>query len=182
MMFIDARTACAILLILSSLLDITSNSMWYSRNRGKGLTATATYLAWERGLLITAYVLAALGVSALELVLNTAGATLLPRLATAVLLIGVVVAVVVEAAYLTAQRPTPGLEYVMVVVLFVGEALVGGALLAGGVLPVWVGWTVVVWNIGWLAALTIFNPRDIYYPVLHFFSPLLIGAALLLAR
>ena len=89
---------------------------------------------------------------------------------------------VVEAAYLTAQRPAPALDYVMVVVLFVGEALVGGGLLAGGVLPAWLGWTVAAWNAGWLVVLPMLTPRNIYFPALHFFSPLLIGAALLIAH
>lgn len=51
-----------------------------------------------------------------------------------------------------------------------------------GLLPAWVGWTMVAWNIGWLIVLPIFTPSNMYYPFVHFLPWLLIGIALLVAR
>jgi hypothetical protein len=37
----------------------------------------------------------------------------------------------------------------------------------------------VAWNLGWLVALPILSPGDLYFPVLHHPVPLLVGIALL---
>jgi hypothetical protein len=47
------------------------------------------------------------------------------------------------------------------------------------VLAAWLGWVTILWNLVWLVVLPVITPRDIYYPVLHHFAPLLIGTALL---
>ena len=41
-----------------------------------------------------------------------------------------------------------------------------------------VGWTMVVWNVGWLVLLPIVSPGDLYYPILHAIPLLLIGIPL----
>jgi hypothetical protein len=40
-------------------------------------------------------------------------------------------------------------------------------------------WAAVAWNLGWLVALPILSPGDLYFPVLHHPVPLLVGIALL---
>jgi len=67
---------------------------------------------------------------------------------------------------------------VMVVMLFGAEALLGGALLTTGLVPAWIGWTTVIWNLGWPVLLLIVSPGDLYYPILHAIPLLLIGISL----
>lgn len=182
MLPLDVRAISAILLIVSVALQGVTVFLWSGRNVLKWAVKTPTYLNWERGSMIAAFVIAALGVSLLEIVLRDAGAIVLAHLGTTAFLIGAVIGIVVEASFLSTQGSIPALTVVIVAVLFVAEAILGGGLLASSLLPAWIGWTVVGWNIGWLVVLSITRPRDIYYPVLHFFSPLLIGIALLVLR
>ncbi|MBI5034048.1 MAG: hypothetical protein HZB51_26295 [Chloroflexi bacterium] len=67
---------------------------------------------------------------------------------------------------------------VYVVLAFLSQAVIGGALLQAGWVAGWLGWLTIVWNIAWLIVLPLITPRDIYFPVLHYFLPLLIGIAL----
>lgn len=71
------------------------------------------------------------------------------------------------------------LMVVYVVIAFLAQAGLGGALLQSGLLPAGIGWAAMLWNLAWLVALPLFSPRDIYFPVLHHVAPLLIGIALL---
>jgi hypothetical protein len=172
----------AILLLVSFTLHFVTVFMWSGRNVLKWSVKMPTYLNWERGSMIAAFVVAALSMSLLERVLGEAGETVLAPLGATAFLIGAVIGIIVEAAYLSAQGSIPALTVVLVVVLFVAQAILGGALVASSLLPAWVGWTVVGWNLGWLVILSAARPRDIYYPVLHFFPLLLIAIALLVAR
>ncbi len=182
MIGLSVRNICAILLIVSSALDLISNLMYTGRDKLKWFVGTPTYVKWERGALIAAFVIAALGVALFEIVLREAGETILARLGATAFLIGAVIGIVVEASFLSEGVSMPALMVAMVAVLFVAQAILGGALLASSLLPAWIGWTVVVWSIGWLIVLPIVSPRDIYYPILHFFPPLLIGVMLLVVH
>jgi hypothetical protein len=173
------RNMCAILLIVSVALQGVTVFMWSGRNPLKWPIKTPTYLQWERGSMIAAFVTAALGISLLEMVLCAAGETVLGHLGATAFLIGAVIGIVVEASFLSPPSSMPALLVVMVAVLFVAEAILGAGLLVSSLLPAWIGWTVVGWNIGWLVILSVARPRDLYYPVLHFFPPLLIGISLL---
>jgi hypothetical protein len=53
------------------------------------------------------------------------------------------------------------------------------SLLQSRMIPSWIGWTTLVWNIAWLVALPVVSPTGIYFPVLHHVLPLVIGIALL---
>ena len=178
---LTVRNICAILLIVSSTLDLISNLMYTGRDKLKWFVETPTYVKWERGALIAAFVIAALGVALLEIVLREAGETILARLGATAFLIGAVVAIVAEGQSLSGATSTSALEVIMVVVLFVAEAILGAALLTSGLLPAWVGWTMVAWNMGWLIVLPIVTPRNIYFPALHFLL-WLIGIMLLVVR
>jgi hypothetical protein len=90
-----------------------------------------------------------------------------------------VIGIIVEASFLSKQGGVPALTVVMVAVLFVAEAILGTGLLASSLLPAWIGWMVIGWNIGWLGILFLARPRDIYYPIIHFCPLLLIGITLL---
>ena len=43
----------------------------------------------------------------------------------------------------------------------------------------WIGWLTILWNIAWLIVLPLISRRDMYYPMLHYVMPLVIGIALL---
>ncbi len=181
MIGLSVRNICAILLIVSSALDLISNLMYTGRDKLKWFVGTPTYVKWERGALIAAFVIAALGVALFEIVLREAGETILARLGATAFLIAAVVAIVAEGQSLSGATSTNALEVIMVVVLFVAEAMLGASLLTSGLLPAWVGWTVVVWNIGWMIVLPIVSPRNIYFPALHFLL-WLIGVMLLVVH
>jgi len=66
-----------------------------------------------------------------------------------------------------------------VVLAFLGQAAFGAAILRTGLLPAWVGWATILWNLAWLVVLPIARPDNMYYPWLHYVAPLLIGIALL---
>jgi hypothetical protein len=68
---------------------------------------------------------------------------------------------------------------VHVVLAFLGQAAIGGALWQSKLLAPWIGWATILWNLAWLVALPIITPHDIYFPILHGLMPLLIGAPLL---
>jgi hypothetical protein len=76
------RNMCAILLIVSVALQGVTVVMWSGRNPLKWSIKTPTYLQWERGSMIAAFVTAALGMSLLEMVLGAAGETVLGHLDT----------------------------------------------------------------------------------------------------
>jgi hypothetical protein len=85
------------------------------------------------------------------------------------------VALVIEAL----NQTPPDLVVVSVLLLFGAEALLGAATLASRLVPAWVGWTAVVWNVAWPAVLPIVMPGDFYYPVLHAIPLLLISIPLI---
>jgi hypothetical protein len=66
-----------------------------------------------------------------------------------------------------------------VTLAFLAQAAFGVLLARTRFLPAWVGWAAVAWNLGWLVALPILSPGDVYFPVLHHPAPLLVGIALL---
>jgi hypothetical protein len=69
-----------------------------------------------------------------------------------------------------------------VVLAFLAQAAIGGALLQAGLLAAWAGWLMVAWNVGWLVILPILTPGDIYFPILHHVMPLVMGLLLLWTR
>ncbi|HEY3060330.1 MAG TPA: hypothetical protein VGL99_15325 [Chloroflexota bacterium] len=97
------------------------------------------------------------------------------RLGATVFLMAGVVALVVEARFLAGRASTTRLVYVMVVLLFVAQAILGAALLSSAAGRAWVGWTVLAWSIGWPLVLPVASLRDIYYPILPFLPLLPIG-------
>jgi hypothetical protein len=118
----------------------------------------------------------------LERMLEAAGDTILAPLAMVTFLIGAVIVIVAETLQLSGQESVYSPIVVYVVLAFLAQAVFGVSLLRTGLLPGWVGWATVIWNLAWLVALSILSPRDIYYPALHHAAPLMIGIALLVRR
>ena len=141
---------------------------------------TPAYLLWERGFILAAIIVTAIGFVLLDGALQQVGERPLARVGAVAFLFGGVLGVAAEVL-----GPTLGYDkvypaiVVYVVLAFLAQAAIGAALLPSGSVPAWVGWTSIVWNIGWLTVLPLISPRDIYFPTLHQVAPLLIGVSLL---
>ena len=105
------------------------------------------YHAWERALFMGSFIAAALGVSILAPALSEAGAAILSRLATTAFPMAVAVALVMEALEFAQPGAPPALVVTAVLLLFGAGALLGGALVASRLVPAWIGWTTLVWNV-----------------------------------
>jgi hypothetical protein len=139
---------------------------------------TLPYHAWERALFMGSYIVAALAVTVLVPALGEAGAAILSRLAATTFPMAVAVALVMEALDFGGPGAPRALVLTAVLLLFGAGALLGGALVASRIVPAWIGWVTIVWNVAWPAALSIVSPGDLYYPILHAIPWLLIGLPL----
>jgi hypothetical protein len=77
------------------------------------------------------------------------------------------------------EKRAYALFVVYVVLAFLAQAAIGGALLRSRVVGASIGWVTIVWNLGLLVVLSVITPGDIYYPIAHQIMPLVIGGALL---
>jgi hypothetical protein len=142
------------------------------------------YYQWERGLIVSGHLTLALGLTGLTSLLRQAGDLVLSDVGLTAFVVGAAVLTVAEVSWLTkAGLPdelTGALIRIFVILAFLSQAAYGAALLQTGLLPGWLGWITVVWNIGWLVVLV--RAKDPYYPVLHFQLPVLAGILLLMSR
>jgi hypothetical protein len=176
---LSERSMAGGLLILGSLFMVAGVLLWTGRNLWAWPAAeAANYLRWERGFIIAAIVGTLLGLVLLEGLLVAAGDSVWARLGLVTYLVGAVLGIAAEA-YEIKWASFYALIVVYVVLAFLGQAAFGASLLRTGLLPGWIGWATMVWNLAWPAVLLVTTPADIYYPILHHFMPLLIGIALL---
>jgi len=173
--------AAGLFLVLSFLANLAGVVMFSIRGGASGgAPPSSEYYQWERGLLMISIVFTAIGFVLLEGHLhNTAGHVLGRTGATAYVFAGIL-GVTAEALDLsgTGQNLYP-LIVVYVVLAFLAQAAIGGALRQSSLLAPWIGWATILWNLAWLLVLPVITPRDIYFPILHHLMPLLIGAPLL---
>ncbi|MCA9875581.1 MAG: hypothetical protein KC441_18045 [Anaerolineales bacterium] len=168
------------LLILSAIVFVPSGLLFTGRVILKWPLAQAqSYLYWERGLVMTAVLVATLGFILLERLLEDAGDKIFSPLAMTIFLVGTVLVLVAESFGLKLQDYMYTPIVVSVILAFIGQAIFGASILRTGLLPGWVGWATVIWNLAWLVILPIARPQDMYYPWLHYVAPLVIGIALL---
>lgn len=171
------------LLVLSGLIFFVGGMLYTGRAIWKWpIGQTQRYLVWERGSVIAALLVAVLGFTLLDRLLEAAGDRILAPSAMAILLIGVGVVIFGETYFISRQEWIYAPIVVFVILAFLAQAAFGAALLRTGLLPGWIGWATILWNLGWLIVLPIASPKDMYYPWLHYAAPLLIGIALLLKR
>jgi hypothetical protein len=171
------------LLILSAIIFCVGGMLYTGRAIWKWPSGqTHVYLVWERGFVIAALLVAVLGFTLLERMLEAAGDRLLAPSGMALLLIAAAVITVGETFFISRQGWIYPAIVVFVVLAFLAEALFGGGLLRTGLLPAWIGWTAILWNLGWLVILPIARPAEMYYPWLHYLAPLVIGIGLLVKR
>jgi hypothetical protein len=184
MMSLQATTAVA--LILGSAALASGALMYWLRGgiRG-GAPPSRRYLVWERSFIMAAVVLTAVGLMLLADLLAASDGAAMARAGAVAYLFGAVLVVAAEASSLgqglhqdwSAQSWSLAVVYVVLALL--AQATIGGALLAGDVLPAWIGWATLAWNIGWLA-FYLLRGGDIYIPFVHHVMPFVIGVAVLL--
>jgi hypothetical protein len=153
---------------------------WIRGGQRGGSPPNRAYFVWERCSIAAAAVLVTIGFVLLEAPLQATDGGILARIGAAACLFAGVMMAAGEALGLgkgfDASYP---LIAVSVVIAFLAQAAFGGALLQSGSLPAWIGWLATLWNIAWLVSLPLVSRRDIYFPVLHYLAPLVIGISLL---
>lgn len=180
---LSTRTVAASLLILCFVVFTIGGVLFAGRAFLKWqIDETSSHLTWERDFVIGGVLATVLGLALLEDLLRAAGEPLLSRLGMVAYLLGAVVVVVAETAYLGKRDWIYPQIILYVVLAFLAQAAFGASLLQTGLVAGWAGWATIVWNLGWLLVMLIVRPRDIYYPVLHHVAPLLIGIALLIQQ
>jgi hypothetical protein len=181
------RTTSGALLTLGALLAFVAGALYgLGGSDGPQLLFVLT-----RSFVVAAVVTNALGLALLESLLRDAGERVLSRLGLIGFLIGAVLLVVAEAFLIAGRGVVDPLVRVYVVLAFLSVSAYGVALLRTRLLPTWVGWTTIAWNLGWFVALLAINVWNdpgnwddpgYYYPVLHHIAPLLIGIELIRHR
>jgi hypothetical protein len=174
------RRVSGLLLLLAFVLNLGAVVMYAAGTEYGWVVETPTYHAWERALLVSSYVAAALGTAVLEPALAEAGAAILGRLAAVAFPMAASVALVMEAVTINAPEPY-ALIVVAVLLLFGAELLLGAAVLVSRLVPAWVGWAAVVWNLAWPVILPIVSPGEPSYPILHAIPLLMISIPLIRA-
>ena len=175
------QVAAGWLLILSGLIFSIGGMLYTGRAIWKWPAGqTRRYLVWERSFVIAALLVAVVGLNLLEGMLEAAGDRTLAPSGMVLLLIGGSVVIFAETFSLSQQEWIYAPIVTFVVLAFLAQAIFGAALLHTGLLPAWIGWATIVWNLGWLIILPFARPKELYYPWLHYVAPLLIGIGLLL--
>lgn len=179
--------AAGLFLVLGDVVVLPGLLMfWFRGGQRGGAPPSPAYYVWERGLVLTAIVLTAIGFMVLEGHLQASDGRILARAGAFAYLFAGVLGVAAEALTLSqgyqsdhpAELNVYGLLVTYVVMAFLAQAALGGALLQWRGLAGWIGWATILWNLAWLIVLPLITPRDIYFPVLHHVAPLLIGIAL----
>jgi hypothetical protein len=183
--WLSARGATGGLLLVSFALVFAGILMYGTRVfLHAPFGAQPGYYQWERWFIVSGYLALALGLAGLSSLLRQAGDPLFSDLGLSAYLMGAVVLTLAEVSWLTAAGLPDGLTgalvRIFVALAFLSHAAYGGALLQTGLLPGWLGWTTVIWNMGWLLVLA--RASDPYYPILHLELPLLAGIWLSLNR
>ena len=177
----NIERAAGLLFVLSAVATFPGFTLfWLRRGHKGGEPRSRAHWVFERGSILSGVILIAIGFILLQSAFqNTAGAILANIGATAYFFGGVLL-VAAEALMLTlGYEKVVGLINIYVGMAFLAEAIIGGALIQSGLLAAWIGWVIILWNIAWLIVLPILSRRDIYYPILHYVMPLMIGIALL---
>jgi hypothetical protein len=112
--------------------------------------ASLAFLGAERGLLMAAMVLSALGFCLLDGRPYRPGTYVFMRLGVTAYLASSIIGVVAETLELTSTAVYP-MFVVYVTLAFVSQATIGCALATSELIPRWIGWATAIWNLAWLA-------------------------------
>jgi hypothetical protein len=176
---VTERTAAASLLVLSFMIFFIAGVLFTGRALWKWeIKNLSTYMLWERSLVIVPTVTTLLGFVLLSDMLNAGGDTSLARLGMTTYLFGAVLVVSAETSFVSKGEWNSVQVILYVILALLGQAAIGAALLQTGLAAAWVGWVTIIWNVGFLILFIIVRPREVYYPAIHFFAPLVIGLGL----
>ena len=168
--------------LLLSVVAVVVGAVMFSLRGGTTIDIPRTpppSYTWERGFIMAAAILAAIGFMLLEMRLQDSSGRVLARTGAVAYLFGGMLVVVAEALELSQGHAlTHMLIVVYVILAFLAQAAIGGALVQSGLLPAGIGWAAVGWNILCLVVLPLISAGELYYPVLHHIVPLVIGIAL----
>ncbi len=177
------RRVTAVLLILCGIVVVVAVILYMGRATWKWPAGEApSYLLWERVFVVVALLINTMGFVLLAGMLREAGDKILAPLALVIYLLGTAVLIIAETTFIHTRAWVYPQIVFFVVVAFLAQAAFGVALLRTGLVAGWAAWATIIWNLFWLVALPIASPRDIYYPVLHYVAPLIIGIALLVGE
>jgi hypothetical protein len=177
----SSERVTGMILVFSSVVLLPGVLMfWFRGGTRGGLPPSPAYYVWERGFVAAWVILTAVGFVLLQEILrNSPGQTLAVTGATAYFIGSILLA----AAEILSPSVGYGKVYPLsagyVIIAFLAQAVLGGAILQSGLLAAWIGWASIVWNIIWLILLPLISPHDIYFPILHNMMPLVVGIALL---
>jgi hypothetical protein len=172
--------AAGLILVLGSAVNFVGVALFSLRSRTVGgPAATHSFFVTERIFIIVAVILTALGFVLLDEAFRDENGHLLARLGATAYLVGATLITAGELLGLNLGGDVREFGPMYVVISFLAQASIGGALLRSRMLPTWIGWTALLWNIAWLVILPLVSPIGIYFPVLHHLLPLVIGIALL---
>jgi len=174
--------AAGIFLVLVAIATLPGFMMfWLRRGHRGGPPRSRTHFIVERSSIMSGAILAAIGFELLASAFQNAGGVLAIIGATAYLF-GAVLLVAGEALSLAMgyEKLYPVIV-IYVVMAFLAQAAIGGAVIQSALLAASIGWIMILWNIVWLIVLSLFSRRDMYFPVLHYVMPLVMGIALLLS-
>lgn len=180
--FSNLARAAGLFLVLGNVAVFPGLIMFWIRggHRG-GAPPSPAFFIWERSFIMAGVVLTAVGFFLLEGPLQSSAGSVLARTGATAYLFGGILGVAAEALDLTRKEQSfYPLVVIYVVLAFLAQVAIGGALLQAGLLAAWIGWVTIVWNVAWFVVVVRLSPRDIYFPVLHHVMPLLIGIGLLL--
>jgi len=176
---ISERTAAASLLVLSFMIFFVAGVLFTGRALWKWeIKNLSTYMLWERSLVIVPTVTTSLGLVLLSDMLNAGGDTFLARLGMTAYLFGAVLVVSAETSFVSKGEWNSVQVILYVILALLGQAAIGAALVQTGLAAAWVSWVTIIWNVGFLLIFIIMRPREVYYPAIHFFAPLVIGLGL----
>jgi hypothetical protein len=179
--FWRAERVAGLFLVLGFVTNLAGVVLFSVRDGTSGNPPPSfAYYAWERGLFMAAIVLTAIGFVLLEERLRTSDGCVLARTGATTYLFAGMLGLVAETLDLSqAGQHFYPLIVVHVVLAFLGQAAIGGALWRSRIVAAWISWATIIWNLAWLIVLPVITPRDIYFPILHDVMPLLIGVPLL---
>jgi hypothetical protein len=179
---LSKRRLTSALLLLGCLFGLGGVGLFTNVYYG-GSSFLPGYLTWERSLIAAAAVALLLGFARLAANLRATGERFFSSIGLGALALGTVLTVLFEWRAITTGQDelgwTPLHIGAFVALIFVGQAAYGAALLQRALLPRWVGWLLIIWNLAWLAVVAVFSARDPYYPGLFYVCPLVLGVLLL---
>ena len=180
--YFNLEHTAGLILVLAEVVLFPGVMMFWLRGglRG-GEPRSRAHFFWERGFIMAAVILTAIGFVLLAGAMpDGVGRVLAIIGATAYLFVGVLLVAAEALALMLGYEQVYSLIAVYVITAFLAQTVIGVALLQSGMVAAWIGWATILWNMAWLIGFAIFRPSDIYYPFAHHTAPLVIGIALLL--